>query len=216
MKASTGARVGAVREPHLQEIGVQAFRRRIGAFLEVYTAAMAPPPDQVPGRSSIMQRHATYPGFRALVVEGRRNPLRLGTGRELVGFIYGFHGRKGQWWHDMVHDALTDLHGPEHADAWLGDAFEVAELHVRPEFQGKGLGRALLSGICAGRPEQTIVLSTLDLPDSKARHLYRSSGLVDLLTHFEFPGGGPAYAVMGARLPLNASSPADTGASHNS
>lgn len=170
---------------------------------------MSPPLDQLPGRQSIMQRHTTYPGFRALVAERRRGGLRLGGGTELLGFVYGFHGVRGQWWHDVVYEALARLHGPAHADHWLADPFEVAELHVHPDHQGHGLGRALLTGICAGRPEHTMVLSTLDRPDSRARQLYTSSGLTDLLPHFEFPGGGPRYAVMGSSLPLAAPRPAN-------
>jgi hypothetical protein len=59
----------------------------------------------------------------------------------------------------------------------------------------------MVTALCAGRPERTVVLSTLDR-ESPARHLYRSLGLCDLLTRFHFPGGGPPYAVMGSALPL--------------
>jgi GNAT superfamily N-acetyltransferase len=190
-----------VREPQLREIGVQAFRKRLTAFLDVYAAAMAPPADQLPGRHSIMHRHSTYPGFRAFVAE---RPRRLTRTREVVGFVYGFHGVAGQWWHDVVYDALSDLSGEQSAEQWLADPFEVAELHVHPRHQSHGLGRALLTQICAGRRERTVVLSTLDRPDTKARHLYRSVGMIDLLADFEFPGGGPPYAVMAAALPLAA------------
>ncbi|NED58401.1 GNAT family N-acetyltransferase, partial [Micromonospora aurantiaca] len=66
-----------------------------------------------------------------------------------------------------------------------------------------------LNALCEGRPERTVVLSTLDRrPDTPARNLYRSVGMVDLLSDFEFPGGGPRYAVMGGTLPLAPYSPA--------
>jgi len=191
-----------VKEPQLREIGVQAFRKRLTTFLDVYAAAMDPPADQLPGRHSIMYRHSTYPGFRAFVAE---QPRRLpGRSPEIAGFIYGFRGATGQWWHDVVYEALTELGGPEHAEHWLADTFEVAELHVHPRHQSRGLGRALLTQICADRPERTVVLSTLDRAETKARRLYRSVGMTDLLSTFEFPGGGPPYAVMGASLPLAA------------
>jgi GNAT superfamily N-acetyltransferase len=190
-----------VRDPKLREIDERAFLRRLGPMLDVYAAAMDPPNDQLPGRHTIMERHASYPGFRALVAE-RRGALPVVPG-PVLGFAYGFHGTRGQWWHDVVHQALSDLEGPEHAEAWLEDTFEVAELHVHPQAQGKGLGRGLLAALCDGRPERTVVLSTLDTsPDTPARTLYRSVGMVDLLTDFEFPGGGPRYAVMGGTLPL--------------
>jgi ribosomal protein S18 acetylase RimI-like enzyme len=135
-------------------------------------------------------------------VAERRGTLPVLAG-PVQGFAYGFHGARGQWWHDVVFRALADLEGPDHAQDWLEDAFEVAELHVHPESQRRGLGRALLNALCEGRQERTVVLSTLDRrPDTPARTLYRSVGMVDLLTDFEFPGGGPRYAVMGGTLPL--------------
>ncbi|SEF47966.1 Acetyltransferase (GNAT) family protein [Thermomonospora echinospora] len=186
--------------PKLREIDVRGFRRRLGPILDVYAAAMDPPIDQLPGRYAIMERHTTYPRFRALVAESRRPFLRGGA---IQGFAYGFHGTPGQWWHDVVHHALDEAGGAGHAAEWLSDSFEVAELHVDPAHQGRGLGRALLTTLCADRPERTVVLSTLDRrPETRARRLYRSVGMVDLLADFEFPGGGPRYAVMGARLPL--------------
>lgn len=190
-----------MRDPKLREIDERAFLRRLSAMLEVYAAAMEPPNEQLPGRHTIMERHTSYAGFRAFVVE-QRGALPVMPG-SVQGFAYGFHGTRGQWWHDVVFQALSDREGPDHAEEWLGDTFEVAELHVHPEFQGRGLGRALLTALCAGRPERTVVLSTLDKrPDTPARSLYRSVGMVDLLTDFEFPGGGPRYAVMGGALPL--------------
>lgn len=79
-------------------------------MLDVYAAAMDPPNEQLPGRHTIMERHASYPGFRALVVE-RRGALPVVPG-PVLGFAYGFHGTRGQWWHDVVHQALSDLEGP--------------------------------------------------------------------------------------------------------
>lgn len=194
-----------LKEPRLREIDQRGFRRRLMPILDVYAAAMDPPPDQLPGRWSIMERHVGHPGFRAIVAEQRRPLPGLPALRGgLAGFVYGFRGVPGQWWHDVVRQALADRAGAAEAERWLGSAFEVAELHVRPDFQGRGLGRALLGTVCRGRPERTMVLSTMDRPDSPARRLYRSMGLHDLLTDFAFPGGGPRYAVMGAALPLAA------------
>lgn len=198
-----------MKEPTLRELDSRAFRKRLGAVLEAYTATMRPPQNQVPGRHTIMERHAGYPRFRALVAEQRRTSLKPSA--RVVGFAYGFHGATGQWWHDVVQQALAARSGLSHAEAWLTDPFEVAELHVRPEFQGQGLGRRLLTELCGGRTERTVVLSTLDQPDSRARRLYRSVGMTDLIRRFEFPGGGPPYAIMGGRLPLTAPSPVDPG-----
>jgi ribosomal protein S18 acetylase RimI-like enzyme len=83
----------------------------------------------------------------------------------------------------------------------MADSFEVGELHVHPDYQGRGIGRELLLSLADGRPERTAVLSTRDA-ESRARRLYRSVGFADLLTGFRFPGGGEPYAIMGAPLPL--------------
>jgi len=187
-----------------RELGPRDFRAVIRALVGVYAAAMNPPDRTLSGREAIMDRHAASPGFRGLTahVDGR-----------LAGFTYGFHGESGQWWHDMVAAALATRSGAgisatEYAAndtprAWLDDSFEIAELHVMPPWQGKGIGRSLLLSLAAERPERTAVLSTADAP-TRARRLYHGLGFTDLLTDFRFSGSEPPYAVMGALLPLAA------------
>jgi len=181
-----------VSEPQIREIDRRGFVRRLDPLLTTYAAAMAPPPDQMPGRRGIMERHATYPDFRAYIAKRRRS---------VAGFAYGFRGETGQWWHDVVRHGLSILGGNDHAAYWMDNPFEVAELHVHPDSQGHGLGRELVTTLCAHRTERTVVLSTYDA-ETPARNLYRSLGMTDLLTAFQFPGGGPDYAIMGATLPL--------------
>jgi ribosomal protein S18 acetylase RimI-like enzyme len=186
-----------------RELGPAQFRAAIRELVAVYAAAMNPPDRTLSGREAIMERHAVSPGFRGLTA--------LADGR-LVGFSYGFHGENGQWWHDMVALALAMRSGmtasaespdPDAERAWLDDSLEIAELHVLPPWQGKGIGRSLLLSLAAGRPERTAVLSTADAP-TRARRLYRGLGFTDLLTDFRFSGGEPPYAIMGATLPLAA------------
>ena len=187
------------RELIVSELSPGEFTARLDRLITVYAAAMRPPAEMLPGRRSIMVGHAAYPGFRALTASEN------GSG-ETVGFGYGFRGAAGQWWHDTVARALTSAHGAA-AGAWLNNSFEVAELHVVPEYQGRGIGTGLLLRLTSGRPERTALLSTRDA-DSPARRLYRGVGFTDLLTGFEFfPGGEPPYAVMGAELPLRARTP---------
>jgi GNAT superfamily N-acetyltransferase len=183
-----------------RELGPGDFRASIHALLDVYAAAMNPPDRTLPGREAIMERHAASPGFRGLTAE---------VDGHLAAFTYGFHGEAGQWWHDMVAAALatrsrttlsTANGGPRE---WLDDSFEVAELHVRPAWQGHGIGCSLLLSLADGRPERTAVLSTADAPTRARRH-YRGLGFTDLLTDFRFSGSEPPYAVMGALLPLTA------------
>jgi ribosomal protein S18 acetylase RimI-like enzyme len=188
----------------LTELPPAEFRSAIGRLVAVYAAAMRPPTRMLSGRESILDRHAASPGFRALAAFA---PPRQADGEAdgepvLAGFVYGFHGQPGQWWHDTVAGALA-IQYPPSATTWLADSFEVAELHVLPDYQGAGTGRRLLLTLTAQRPERTVVLSTQDA-ESRARRLYRSVGFTDLLTGFRFSGGDPPYAVMGAALPLRA------------
>ena len=163
-------------------------------YLAIYAAAMGAAQYELPSRRAIMERHVTNPGFRALAVT-------IGTPPRAVAFSYGFHGLPGQWWHDVVQTGITARAGRAAATSWLEDVMEIAEVHVHPDYQARGIGRQMLYSLTAGRSERTAVLSTRE-GESRARRLYRSVGFADLLTDFLFPGGGPAYAVLGADLPL--------------
>jgi ribosomal protein S18 acetylase RimI-like enzyme len=207
------------------------FLAGLDALIAVYGLAMRPPPQQLQGRRSIMERHAGYSAFRAVTVargdaqagarasaeggaasaeggaaSGEDSGDGSGPDSQVVAFAYGFRGAGGQWWHDVVRSGITAAAGDRAAAAWLADAFEIAEVHVRPEYQHQGIGRAMLLSLTAGCPYRTAVLSTLDAA-SPARQLYGSLGFTDLLTGFSFPGNGPPYVVMGAPRPLRDRAP---------
>jgi len=154
-----------------------------------------------------MERHSGSAAFRALAVTA-------GSSGRIVAFTYGFRGLPGQWWHDVVRAGISASAGLLTAAGWLDDVLEIAEVHVHPEYQARGIGRRMMLTLTARRTERTAVLSTRDA-QTPARRLYGSLGFADLLTGFVFPGGGPAYAVMGAELPLlgERTSAADAGAS---
>jgi ribosomal protein S18 acetylase RimI-like enzyme len=202
--------------PELRELSAEQFTDELDALAGIYALAMAAPAAELPGRMSIMERHAGHPAFRAVLAvqpgeQGHhrdRGETAAGDRRALIGFAYGFHGLAGQWWHDVVTNNLAAQRGREAAGHWLGDSFEFAEVHVHPDHQARGTGRAMMHALAAGRPERTAVLSTPH-GQTRARRLYRSLGFVDLLPAFSFPGAGPAYAIMGAALPLRAALPPD-------
>jgi ribosomal protein S18 acetylase RimI-like enzyme len=178
----------------ITELGTSDFLPAINELLAIYAAAMGADPDELPTRRAIMERHAANPGFRALAVSS-------GDPAHIVAFTYGFRGVPGQWWHDVVRAGIVARSGQRAAAQWLDRVLEIAEVHVHPDFQARGIGRLMMLALTAGRPERTALLSTRDA-ETPARRLYHSLGFVDLLTEFLFPGGGPAYAVMGATLPL--------------
>ena len=217
LRSRTLARVRA--GPELLDFGKARFLAELGVLTNVYAAAMRPPQQQLPGRRAIMERHADFPSFRCVAMTLPDDPgnappeLRAQSGRTrltIAGFAYGFHGTSGQWWHDLVRSALAAAGGRDLAQAWLGDSFEVAEVHVHPAYQGRGIGRAMVPALIHPRLERTALLSTQDT-DSRARRLYRSLGFTDLLTGYRFPGTDPPYAVMGAALPLQPRRPAGAG-----
>lgn len=178
----------------ITELGRPGFIANLDRQIAIYGAAMGASPEDLPSRQVIMERHAGNPGLRCLAAVDDASG-------QIVGFAYGFRGCAGQWWHDVVWSALAATSGLDTAHDWLDYAVEVAEVHVQPEYQARGIGRRLVQGLAAGRGERTALLSTRDA-ETRARRLYRSLGFRDLLTAFIFPGGGPPYAVMGAVLPL--------------
>jgi ribosomal protein S18 acetylase RimI-like enzyme len=184
------------------ELSRPAFVAELGVLTQVYAAAMRPDPAQLAGRRSIMEQHTRHGGFRALAVRAEDH----GRPGQIIGFSYGFRGADGQWWHDTVAAALTAKSGPVLATAWLANSLEIAEVHVLPAFQHRGIGKSLVLGLAEGRRERTAVLSTPDA-ESTARRLYRGLGFEDLLTGYRFPGADIGYAVMGAVLPLRDLSP---------
>jgi ribosomal protein S18 acetylase RimI-like enzyme len=119
-----------------------------------------------PGRAAIMARHFGYAGFRAVVAED--------AGR-LLGFCYGYVSAPGQWWNGEVRRAI----GEDRARAVLDGALEIAELHVDPPAQRRGLGRGLLYALADGACERHAVLTT-DATNGPARSLYGSAGFTVL------------------------------------
>jgi ribosomal protein S18 acetylase RimI-like enzyme len=198
----------------LDRIDAERFRVLAPDAAAVYGAAMHRSPEIVVQRRDVISLHTSYRGFIAAGAfdtaagafdtaagafdtasgafdEGGRDDATL----RLVGFGYGYRGARGQWWHDIVAGAL----GRRKAERWLVDGFELAELHVLPEHQGVGLGRALLTDVLSRADARHAVLSTPDT-ESPARLLYRSYGFLDLCRDFRFPGSAESYAVMGVDL----------------
>ena len=173
-------------DARIDVVDAAEFAANIPTTAHVYGEAMRRPPELVVQRREIMSSHVVRPGFVGV--------LARNDDTEIVGFGYGYHGRAGDWWHDVVAKAL----GRRAAREWLSDSFELAELHVLPDWQGKGIGRRIIETVLSKATGDTAVLSTHDR-ESPARALYRSLGFEDLLTGFVFPGSNEVYVVMGRR-----------------
>jgi ribosomal protein S18 acetylase RimI-like enzyme len=179
----------ALSDPQIQTWSGHQFAARVDEAMEIYVRAMQYPGYTGSQRAVTARRHTANEGFAcraALDVDGT-----------LIGFGYGYTTRPGQWWHDLVHKAMTR----DAAADWLSDSFELSELHVLPDHQGRGIGRRLLLSLADGLPHHAMLLSTPDA-DTRAFRLYRDLGFVDLARHYLFPGDSRPFAVLGVRLPL--------------
>jgi ribosomal protein S18 acetylase RimI-like enzyme len=177
------------RTPDDVVIGPLDLFAHVDQALAVQAVAFGLGAEEVAVRRQIVLRHMTYEGARALGAttdEGR-----------LVGFVYGMPNDRTHWWSTVVEPYLH-LRGH---DRWLDNSFVITELHVHPDYQNRGIGRALITTITDGAAEPRSILSAIDT-ESPARALYRSLGYVDLARQVLFPSAPKPYAVMGAPLPL--------------
>ncbi|MEC3997502.1 GNAT family N-acetyltransferase [Actinacidiphila sp. DG2A-62] len=162
---------------------------RVDEALAVQAVAFGLGPEEVAIRRQIVLRHLASPGARAL---GARTP-----DDRLVGFVYGQPNDRGHWWSSVVQPYLRR----EGNDDWLDDSFVITELHVLPAYQGRGIGRSLITAITDHAEQPRSILSAID-GDSPARRLYHTLGYRDLARPVHFPSAARPYAVMGAPLPL--------------
>lgn len=165
------------------------FAERIDEAMAIYVAAMDYTASAGRQRALTARNHVHLDGFacRAALLDDEA----------LVGFGYGYTSLRGQWWHDLVRRALA----PELARDWLDGAFELSELHLLPDYQGRGVGREILLQLAEAISHRTMMLSTPDA-DTRAFRLYHSLGFADLRRNYLFPGDARPFAVLGARLPL--------------
>jgi ribosomal protein S18 acetylase RimI-like enzyme len=169
-------------------IGPLDLTAHVDEALAVQAVAFGLGPEEVAVRRQIVQRHMQYQGARAYgaTADGR-----------LVGFVYGMPNDRAHWWSTVVEPYLRAGGN----DFWLDDSFVITELHVHPDHQNRGIGRALITTITDTAAEPRSILSAIDI-DSPARGLYRSLGYTDLARQVHFPSAQRPYAVMGAPLPL--------------
>lgn len=170
------------------------FRDRI---LELWPRVFGPVADEQDWRTRFWEQHRGRADFRLVTVENEGAAEQAGTvEREgaaedegaLLGFAWGYTGERGQWWADMVHEAL----GADAGD-WVGGHFEVVELAVAPEHRGQGLGGALLDALLSDLPHDRALLQTDADPAGAGHRLYRRRGW-SVLGELS-----PGKVIMGAR-----------------
>lgn len=112
-------------------------------------------------RDELFLPHAERDDYRLVLAE---------DGGDLIGFAWGYRGRRGQFWSDLVAEHL-----PEVADAWVGDHFEFVELGVSRDACGAGVGSRLHDALLEGVEGRCLLSTDADDSDPAAR-LYRRAG----------------------------------------
>ena len=81
-------------------------------------------------------------------------------GGALVGFIYGYHGRDGEWWEDWLHARIPER---VYRD-WFTNQFDLTEFCVRADRHDQGIGsklyEALFANVAGELPYGRAVLTT--------------------------------------------------------
>ncbi len=165
--------------------------------IAVYAAAFAPPPYNDPDRGEeiryrLRRLHRDREGFRGFIALGEAEEAAAPS-HGVVGMTYGYRSQRGQWWRDAVARGLDR----KTRKRWLGNAYELVEIAVHPDFQGQGIGALLVDNLLTGRPESTCVLSTRT--DSRAHELYGRLGF-EVVKEMAFTPGGARFYVMGKVL----------------
>lgn len=180
------------------------FAAALPELLSIYASAMNYAPSAAQARLPLWLAHSGRVGFRCVIAtaddgecdDDPHSGSPAGRG-DIAGFAYGYHGAVGQWWYSEVARGLGDS-GSE----WLADYFELTELHVRPAFQGHGIGETLLRALVAPAPNRRVLLSTPE-GENRAWRLYRRLGFTSVLRDFMFSGDSRPFAVLGRSLPLD-------------
>lgn len=134
-----------------------------------------------------MKRHVEYADFKGIVAINDEN--------EVVGFTYGYRSLEGQYYNQLMREALN----LEQVEEWLQDCFEFVELAVHPQYQNEGLGTKLHNELLKGISNRTSVLTT-QINNEKARSLYERLEWLNILEPFHPSKNDVPYIIMGKTL----------------
>ncbi|WP_433798319.1 GNAT family N-acetyltransferase [Actinomycetospora sp. CA-084318] len=220
----------APEDPHLVDLDPADLGRRLDEALELYVRAMGYPAGTARQRAPMWLEHSRRVGWRAVAAvddddtlrgiaygypgapgqwwyeEVRRGLRRANRpARSMGGALFGSGlGR-------LLGDGGSQADPPDldpwplddDPDRYLADYFELTELHVRTDVQGRGLGEALLRRLLDRADAGHVLLSTPEAPvPTRAWLLYRRCGFRDLLRHHRFSSDPRPFAVLGRPLPL--------------
>lgn len=165
-------------------------------LVDIYIEAMEYSPTIRAQRIRVWRGEIFQPGFESLiaVLDG-----------EVVGVAYGFIGAPDRWWDQQLRRGLRERGGPTpREEDMLHDYFEIAEIHVLPQLQVRGIGREMLTELLWNAPAKYAMLSTPEVPDedNAAFGLYRSLGFDGVIRDFYYHGDPRPFAILARALPL--------------
>lgn len=170
--------------------------------LNTFIAAMNYPPESINYFFPNWLRQMNNPNWKgiAAVTKETTNSSPIDS-FPIVGISFGFDGNSSQWWHQQL-SKLSNSN--QSLMKFLDDYFSLAELHVHPNYQGKGIGTSLLKLILKNVTPTNVLLSTPEVKNetSRAWSLYRKMGFNDLVRNFVFPDDERLFAILGRKLPL--------------
>lgn len=169
------------------------------ALVDLYIAAMDYPVNVRAQRISSWRQEALSPGFTAIAAVADDT---------IIGIAYGMLGQRERWWDQQLRRALAMQGGPSKSEKELLQSyFEVAEIHVLPSYQGRGIGARLLRELLRLAPAKFALLSTPEVEheDNGAFKLYRKFGFSDVARNYLYPADPRPFAILGRSLPLSAS-----------
>ncbi len=192
---------------YLIDLSTQDMRRRLGEALSVYVDAMHYPRGTEENRASMWLEHTRRRGWKAVAAvhldeSGDTDPADA----PLLGVAYGYCGAPDQWWQQQVVQGLRRAGMPNtEIERLVASYFELTELHIHPEAQGRGLGEALARRLLDNRDETLVLLSTPEVngEGNRAWRLYRRLGFTDVIRDYHFAGDPRPFAVLGRALPLS-------------
>jgi ribosomal protein S18 acetylase RimI-like enzyme len=198
----------------LIDLSPSDMQRRLGDALGVYVDAMRYPRGTEDQRASMWLEHTRRSGWTA--VAAVETPTDDGDGPDatdpatlsaapLIGVAYGYCGAPDQWWQQQVVQGLQrGGTGAARIAELVTSYFELTELHIHPNAQGRGLGEALARRLLAGRTEPQVLLSTPEINGeaNRAWRLYRRLGFTDVIRGYHFAGDPRPFAILGRELPL--------------
>ncbi|OYN74536.1 GNAT family N-acetyltransferase [Mycolicibacterium sphagni] len=185
--------------------------RRLHDALTVYVDAMRYPRGTEGQRAGMWLEHTRRLGWKAVAAvdtdtpPGEQPSAEQVAAAPLLGIAYGYCGAPDQWWQQQVVSGLHRIGMPaDEISQLMSSYFELTELHIHPNAQGRGLGEALARRLLTGRGEAHVLLSTPEIigEANRAWRLYRRLGFTDVIRGYHFAGDPRAFAILGRSLPL--------------